>query len=150
MKIIAKQVGQGNRSAEGMKQIAEWIRSSGGYRWVGVYEVIKSEIGVIAFTGTEAPAHPRFPVTQGLCGAAVASKSTVNVGDVRKDPRWLTTFDSTRSEIIVPVLSAGGRVAGLIDVESDRLDAFGREDTQFLESCAFALPPLFAATPSKE
>ncbi len=39
-----------------------------------------------------------FPVTQGLSGAAVASGETVVVGDVSKDPRYLTAFGSTRSE----------------------------------------------------
>ena len=80
----------------------------------------REEIANLAFDGPGAPAHPRFPVTQGLSGAAVASVETVVVGDVRKDPRYLTAFGSTRSEIIVPVVDRAGRkVVGTIDVESE-------------------------------
>jgi L-methionine (R)-S-oxide reductase len=125
------------------KNVAEWIAANRGYRWVGIYEVTPSDIGMIACTGSTPPAFPRFPVSRGLCGAAVASKSTVNVGNVQEDPRWLTTFSSTRSEIIVPVLAPDSRVLGLIDVESDALNAFDRSDETFLADCAAVIAPLF-------
>jgi L-methionine (R)-S-oxide reductase len=125
------------------KSIANWIASERHYRWVGLYEVTATDIGMISCTGSTPPAFPRFPITRGLCGAAVASKSTVNLGDVQTDPRWLTTFGTTRSEIIVPVLSPDARVAGLIDVESDTLNAFNEQDEQFLQRCATMIPTLF-------
>ena len=77
------------------------------------------------------------------CAAAVASKSIVNVGDVREDARWLETFGSTRAEIIVPVPDDGGRVTGLVDVDSDRVNAFGAGDEQFLLRCATEIHCLF-------
>jgi GAF domain-containing protein len=77
----------------------------------------------------------------------------VVVGDVTKDPRYLTTFGSTRSEIVVPVCDPEGRVTGLVDVESESLDAFGEGDRQALEGCARILAPLFdlsADTPNPD
>jgi putative methionine-R-sulfoxide reductase with GAF domain len=63
----------------------------------------------------------------------------VVVGDVRNDPRYLTAFGSTLSEIIVPVLSPGdARVIGTVDVESERADAFSERDQQMIEQCAQA------------
>jgi len=126
------------------KGIADWIVGVRHYRWVGLYEVTGNEIGMIACTGAAPPAFPRFPVSRGLCGAAVAARSVLNVGNVQEDPRWLTTFGTTRSEIIVPVLSGGVRVVGLIDVESNQLNAFGAEDERFLERCGVRITPLFA------
>ena len=124
--------------------IASAIRRAGTYRWVGLYEVTEEEIANLGFDGPGAPAHPRFPVTQGLSGSAVASGETVVVGDVREDPRYLTAFGSTRSEIIVPVVDRAGRkVVGTIDVESDRVDAFSEEDRAALERCAVTLAELF-------
>jgi L-methionine (R)-S-oxide reductase len=137
--ILAKKTGR----AVAAKQVAEWIAAERGYRWVGAYEVTASEIGMIACTGSKPPSFPRFPVSRGLCGAAVASKAIVNVGDVRKDPRWLETFGSTRSEIIVPVLGSNGGVRGLIDVESEQLNAFGQADEEFLRDCATEITGLF-------
>jgi GAF domain-containing protein len=111
---------------------------------VGLYEVTEEEIANLAFDGPGAPAHPRFPATQGLSGSAVASGETVVVGDVREDPRYLPAFRSTRSEIIVPVVDRAGRkVVGTIDVESEKVDAFSEEDRAALERCAVALAELF-------
>jgi L-methionine (R)-S-oxide reductase len=132
-----------NERTRAAKRVADWIAVNRGYRWVGIYEVTETEIGMIACTGSTPPAFPRFPVSRGLCGAAVASKSTVNVGNVQEDPRWLTTFGSTRSEIIVPVFTLDSRVVGLIDVESDALNAFDRADETFLTDCAAVIAPLF-------
>jgi putative methionine-R-sulfoxide reductase with GAF domain len=125
--------------------IAGAIRSAGGYRWVGLYEVTEDEIVNLAFDGPGgAPTHPRFPVTQGLSSLAVASEKTVVVGDVSKNPRYLTPFGSTRSEIIVPVSDRTGRkVVGTIDVESDRVDAFSEEDRATLERCAAVVAGIF-------
>jgi GAF domain-containing protein len=124
---------------------AELIRRAGPYRWVGVYEVTDQEIAAVGWSGPGAPAHPRFPVTQGLSGAAVASRRAVVVGDVTTDPRYLTAFSSTRSEAIVPVVDpATGAVVGTLDVESAERDAFTDADQQALERCATALLALFA------
>jgi putative methionine-R-sulfoxide reductase with GAF domain len=57
------------------------------------------------------------------------------VQDVASDPRYLTTIGGTRGEMIQPVLDQSG-VAGTIDVESERVNAFSRRDEQLLEECA--------------
>jgi GAF domain-containing protein len=88
------------------RRIADAIRQSGNYRWVGIYEVDEQEIAAIAWSGIGTPAYPRFPVTQGLSGHAVATRSTVISNDVASDPRYLTAFGSTQSEIIVPIIAA--------------------------------------------
>ncbi len=135
--------GDGDRERK-VVGIAGAIRRADSYRWVGIYEVTKDEIANLAFDGPSAPAHPRFPVTQGLSGAAVASGETVVVGDVSKDPRYLTAFGSTRSEMIIPVLDRAGRkVVGTIDVESDQVDAFSEGDRAAVERCAAAVAELF-------
>jgi len=124
------------------RRISAAIRETGGYRWVGIYDVSEDEIGVVAWSGPSAPAYPRFPSSQGLCGATVQSRKTTAVGDVARDPRYLTTLSTTRSEIVVPVLMDRG-VVGLLDVESDLPDAFGEEDRRCLEECAAKLAPLW-------
>jgi L-methionine (R)-S-oxide reductase len=126
-------------------QIAELVRQAGSYRWVGLYEVSEREIVAIGWSGPGAPAYPRFPVTQGLSGAAVAARRAVVVNDVTADPRYLTAFASTLSEAIVPVLDPGtGRVVGTLDVESGERDAFTDADRQALERVAAASRGLFA------
>ena len=124
-------------------RIAEAIRKAGDYRWVGIYAVGPEEISVIGWSGPAPPPHPRFPKNRGLCGAAAASGRTVVVEDVTKDPRYLKTLDGTRSEVVVPVKRGDGDVVGLIDVESDREDAFTPLDLRLLEGYASVVAGLW-------
>ena len=119
-----------------MREVTEMIRDARDYRWVGIYKIMKEEFVVMAGTGDEPPAYPRFPITQGLCGAALESGKPVVVGDVRRDPRYLPTFHTTRSEIIVPMVNEDKDIRGMLDAESDKANAFGDEDRQFLERAA--------------
>ena len=126
------------------RRAAELIRQARDYRWVGIYDVGDEEIELIGHTGPVAPVFVRFPVTQGLSGDVVRTRDTVVCNDVARDPRYLTAFDSTGSEMIVPVLGAeSGVVIGTLDVESDRVEAFDDEDRSFVETCAIALMPLY-------
>jgi GAF domain-containing protein len=136
--------GEGER-AEKARRLAEAVRSLGGYRWVGVYDVDDEMVSIIGYSGQGAPAHPRFSTSEGLTGSAIRDQATVVVGDVTKDPRYLTAFGNTLSEIIVPILDpARGMVIGTIDVESERANAFSGRDQQQLEECAQAALPLWS------
>jgi L-methionine (R)-S-oxide reductase len=130
--------------ADKAKKIADVIRNSGCYRWVGLYDVGSELVSIIAFSGPGAPKYPEFPIAQGLTGSAIREKRTIVVGDVQNDPRYLTAFGSTRSEIIIPILDGkNGRVLGTIDVESEEVNAFSDEDRNSLEACAIAAAPLW-------
>jgi L-methionine (R)-S-oxide reductase len=140
---LALLANRGARAHAAWQEAAELIRRAGEYRWVGLYEVSDTEIGAIAWTGTVAPAFPRFPRSKGLNGVAVATKDAVVSQDVSSDPRYLTAFPTTGSEGVFPVLGDAGQVIGTIDVESNRRNAFSPEDERFLRACAIALRPLW-------
>src|SRR5438477_6824244 len=129
----------GARNPHQLCEVAEMIRAACDYRWVGIYKIVRDDFVIVAKTGKCPPAYPRFPITQGLAGAAVEAKQAIMVADVHKDPRYLPTFGSTKSEIVVPVISEPGKVVGLIDVESEKLDAFTESDRDFLEHVAFLI-----------
>jgi L-methionine (R)-S-oxide reductase len=101
-----------------------------------LYDVLASEIAVIAWSGPQAPTHPRFPIARGLNGACISSRKPVIVQDVASDERYLTTIDGTRGEMIQPVFAQSGTVVGTIDVESDRVNAFSSRDEELLAVCA--------------
>jgi L-methionine (R)-S-oxide reductase len=124
--------------------IAETIRDLGGFRWVGIFDVEESEIAALAWTDIERPAHERFPIDEGLNGEAVRTGEIVNIGDVSTDTRYVSAYGSTQSEIIIPIRALDGEhIVGTIDVESDRLYAFGPEEIQLLEGCAEAIASLW-------
>jgi GAF domain-containing protein len=122
---------------------AELIRTRTGRRWVGIYRVTDTEVRNLAWSGPEAPAHPVFPIEQGLTRAAIRSRSTVLSNDVADDPRYLTNQQSTGSELIVPVL-LGETVVGTLDVEDPATDAFDEDDQALFEALATALTALYA------
>ena len=151
-RIPAIVAGNGDRP-ERARELAEALRRLGNYRWTGVYDVGSEMVTIIAYSGAGTQsgtnsglgaAHPTFPITKGLTGAAIREKATVVVGDVRNDPRYLTAFGSTLSEIIVPILDPkNGAVIGTIDVESEKANAFSAQDQIVLEECARAALPLW-------
>lgn len=145
---VLKQIGETVNSSDDRstkaQRISEVVRRAGGYRWVGIYDVNEHEIAAIAWSGKGPPAYPRFPVSQGLSGHAVATRSTVVSNDVAHDPRYLTAFGSTQSEIIVPVIDLdSNQVVGTLDVESEAKNAFADGDVRKLEEYARAMLPLW-------
>jgi len=141
---IRSTAASGGDRAERAKRLAELIGKLGDYRWVGIYDVGAESVSIIAWSGPGAPEYPTFPVSKGLTGAAIQQKKAVVVGDVRSDPRYLTAFGSTLSDIIVPVFAPGeDRVIGTVDVESEKTNAFSARDQQLIEQCAQAALPLW-------
>jgi len=74
---------------------------------------------------------------QGLVGAAYQSGQTMNAPDVTKNQHFQFSdyFDKTRSEICVP-MKIEDRVLGVLDVQSDHLNAFNPDTVIALESLA--------------
>lgn len=107
------------------------------YNWVGFYMLDPADPNTLVlgpFRGAPTP-HVRIPVSEGICGAAVAQRATVVVDDVAQDPRYLACSLETRSEIVVP-LRAGSQIVGEIDIDSHTPAAFDQHDRAFLEECA--------------
>jgi len=107
------------------------------YTWVGIYQLFGNELVLGPFLGKPSP-HTHIPVGRGICGAAAAEKATIVVDDVNTDPRYLACSLEARSEIVVPIMR-GSDVLGEIDIDSDRLAAFGAKDRRLLEAVAGAL-----------
>src|SRR5437016_10959730 len=112
--------------------------SSDHFDWVGIYLVRGNDLVLEAYAGDEETEHVRIPIGLGICGSAAKEGATIVVPDVSKDPRYLTCFASTRSEIVVPIKGKKG-VLGEIDIDSDRLSAFNQEDREILEEAASLL-----------
>ena len=139
LRLVASRDGTREKRAAALSAI---VRLAGGYRWVGIYDVGIDEISVVGWSGPAGPTHPRFPITQGLNGAAVASRQTIVVNEVSTDPRYLTTLGGTRAELVVPV-DVNGRIVGTVDVESATANSFTESDRELVERFALAIAPLW-------
>jgi len=68
---------------------------------------------------------------EGVTGRAATLRRPVLVPDVRKEPAYLNALDAVRSELAVP-MSARGKLVGVIDVQSTRLNAYSEQDRALL------------------
>ncbi|PSN84377.1 hypothetical protein B9Q11_00140 [Candidatus Marsarchaeota G2 archaeon ECH_B_SAG-F08] len=120
-----------------LNSLVEYLRSNfRAYSWVGVYLLEGDTLVLNAWSGKKATEHTKIPIGMGLCGLAARTKQTVVVGDVSKDPRYLSCFPETKSEIVVPIIDSNGKVLGEIDIDSEELNAFDQSDKRFLEKVA--------------
>jgi L-methionine (R)-S-oxide reductase len=141
LEAIDRIVNRGGEADEVLRAVVDVLHDQfDDYSWVGIYIVEGNDLVLGPWKGPEATEHVRIPVGQGICGAAAATGRTDVVDDVNVDPRYLSCFPSTRSEIVVPIAHEG-RVVGEIDIDSDRPAAFGEDDRALLERVALLISP---------
>src|SRR5215213_2122301 len=77
----------------------------------------------------------RIPIGQGITGWVALQQEPLYVGDVRLDARYIASDQHglTRSELAVPILTAR-EVFGVLNVESETVDAFGPNDIRLLDT----------------
>jgi signal transduction histidine kinase len=69
---------------------------------------------------------------EGITGWVARRGKPARVGDVRQDPRYVMLRAEVRSELAVP-LEVLGEVRGVLNVDSDRENAFSQGDQELLE-----------------
>lgn len=102
-----------------------------GLNWAGFYLLKGGELVLGPFQGR--PACIRIAVGRGVCGTAVAERRTLVVEDVNAFPGHIACDSRSRSEIVVPIVSAG-EVVGVLDLDSAELSNFDDGDREGLEA----------------
>ncbi|MBI5385869.1 MAG: GAF domain-containing protein [Verrucomicrobia bacterium] len=112
------------------------------FDWTGFYRVVSP--GVLKI-GPYQGGHGclTIPFDKGVCGKCAREARTQLVPDVTQLLYHIACSGSTRSEIVVPVLDAAGRVHAVLDVDSDTLEAFDDTDARCLETVCQWLTPRF-------
>jgi len=110
------------------------------FSWVGFYLESQGDLVVGPFQGK--PACVRIKIGRGVCGIAAERRKTVIVPDVSKFPDHIACDPTSRSEIVVPI-EVGGKVVGVLDVDSQELSDFGETDRAYLEKIVEMLKPKF-------
>ena len=113
-----------------MANIASALREVFGFFWVGFYRVSGDQLVLGPFQGPVACT--RISFGKGVCGTAWKEGRTLLIPDVDQFPGHIACNSLSRSEVVVPVRS-GDEVIGVLDVDSDRLDAFDEVDARYLE-----------------
>lgn len=103
------------------------------FDWTGFYRVTAPEMLKI---GPYQGGHGclTIPFSRGVCGTAARTRQVQLVSDVDAFPGHIACASTTRSELVLPVIGAGGRLIGVFDIDSDQPDAFTADDASALES----------------
>lgn len=103
------------------------------FDWTGFYRVVAPDLLKI---GPYQGGHGCLviPFARGVCGAAARERATQLVPDVEAFPDHIACASSTRSELVIPVFARGGRLIGVLDIDSDQEDAFSEGDARALEA----------------
>ena len=132
--IAAVLAGEPNLTAR-MATVASMLAASfEAFFWTGFYVVDPArerELVVGPYQGTLGCL--RIAFGRGVCGAAAASGRTQLVPDVHAFPGHIACDGRSRSEVVVPVFEASGRLIAVLDVDSDRPAAFDEVDVEWLE-----------------
>lgn len=103
------------------------------FDWTGFYRVTAPELLKI---GPYQGGHGCLviPFSRGVCSAAARTGQIQLVADVEAFPGHIACSSSTRSEIVLPVFNAAGKLLGVFDIDSDQPDAFTEDDASALQS----------------
>jgi GAF domain-containing protein len=80
-------------------------------------------------------ANLKLRVGEGITGWVARTGKAARVAEVTLDPRYVMLRSEVRSELAVP-LEVNGEVRGVLNVDSDRTNAFSAADQELLEALA--------------
>lgn len=99
--------------------------------WAGFYLMDRGSLLLGPFQGKVACI--RIEVGKGVCGTAVNEDRTLVVPEVHEFPGHIACDSASESEIVVPIHS-GGRIVGVLDIDSPVKERFDETDAAGLES----------------
>ena len=103
--------------------------------WAGFYWLKDGGLVLGPFQGK--PACVRIAMGKGVCGTAAATRRTVVVPDVHAFPGHIACDSASASEVVVPVVK-GGRLMGVLDLDSPLPARFDEDDARGLEALVAA------------
>ncbi len=99
--------------------------------WTGFYMLKDGELVVRNYQGPLAC--QVLEKNTGVCWTGINRKMTIIVPDVHQFPGHISCDSRSKSEIVVPVFSPDGNILGVLDVDSQSLNAFDEADATNLE-----------------
>lgn len=121
------------------------------FEWTGFYRVTASQVLKI---GPYQGGHGclTIPFSRGVCGACARSETAQIIADVEAVADHIACSSTTRSELVLPVKDAQGRLIAVLDIDSDQPAAFTRQDADALQTildAVFATADAHADAPAQ-
>lgn len=104
--------------------------------WVGFYRMEGGQLVLGPFQGK--PACIEIPLGRGVCGTAAQQDQVLFVPDVHAFSGHIACDEASQSELVLPV-HKGGKVYGVLDIDSPVKNRFSQADVEGLKKIAVAL-----------
>jgi GAF domain-containing protein len=75
----------------------------------------------------------RIAFGRGVCGTAAATRQTQRIEDVHAFAGHIACDSASNSELVVPLVKAG-KLIGVLDLDSPKLDRFSEQDQAGIEA----------------
>ncbi|NLG98126.1 MAG: GAF domain-containing protein [Chloroflexi bacterium] len=143
VRSVSGQIARLTKLDELYRQVTHLIQKTFNYYYVAIF-ALDQEQGVLRFQGSASqnnstPLSTDFvtDLDQGIIGAVAKTGTEIVAPDVRQDARYryLEVLPETQSEAALP-LKIENQILGVLDVQSDRLNAFHETDMVVLQSLA--------------
>ena len=118
--------GEGDETANLANAAALLWQAVPDLNWAGFYRLRGGELVLGPFQGKPACVH--IPLGRGVCGAAAEGREPQLVPDVHAFPGHIACDGASRSELVIPLFSPDGAVAGVLDLDSPLPGRFTGED----------------------
>ena len=93
--------------------------------WLGFYLLQGDKLVLGPFQGK--PACIEIPLGRGVCGTAAAEDRTQLVYHVHDFPGHIACDSASQSEIVIP-LFVNGKIFGVLDIDSPKINRFDEDD----------------------
>jgi GAF domain-containing protein len=134
--LLALMQGETDRIANLANFVAA-LKETFDFLWVGFYLNRNRELVLGPFQGPVACT--RIAFGKGVCGTVAASQKPLIVPDVEQFPGHIACSSLSRSEIVVPWM-VEGKLAGVLDIDSEQLAAFDQVDEEALTEMLAFIP----------
>ena len=100
--------------------------------WTGFYLLNQDRLIVKMYQGPAACMELKKDT--GVCWACINKRKSIIVPDVHDFPGHITCDSRSKSEIVLPFFDQNGTLLGVLDIDSDKINAFDSVDAENLEA----------------
>jgi len=109
-----------------LANVAAVLKEAFDFLWVGFYLAKDGELVLGPFQGPVACT--RIGFDRGVCGHSFSNQEILIVPNVNEFPGHIACSSAALSEIVIPIFDRSRKPVGVLDVDSDRLNAFSAAD----------------------
>ncbi len=100
--------------------------------WIGFYFKLGNSLQVGPYQGPLACQTLEYP--KGVCWSSVINKKAIIVPNVELFPGHISCDSRSKSEIVIPIFNGNDEVLAILDIDSNKTEAFDETDQEGLEN----------------